>query len=590
MKKIYLTLAAAGSVLACVSAGAQNLNPTVSVTKAYEGSLMEVHKPAQEMFVPDSLKRFDLDFDYSVFENPYKGSYDFSPYLLEMKPQAAALTGRKFYLKAGAGYRLRPSLDLVWEPLTKGRFRMSVYGSHHSYIGDYKNMQFDADGMLKSAGGSWNGYDLYSTAGANAQADLGKAVIAFDLNYKGIQGKTGEGATGFNSTRAFAHIYSTSLSENFLYYDIAVNYAFSSQGMLAGDRALNANDLDFKFTLGPVLSRHNRILADVGYGMTWYKGYMNTAIGTAYITPKYAFDKNRWDLSLGLKFGFNISEKDKPESVNTNNGTMIYPDVYIGFEAVRDYLNLYFRATGGDYRNQFSSMKEKYHFYLPSHGLTNNYVEQYNLALGFAGNIRNRFRYDVRGGFRSYEDMPFDGISAIRIGTAAPTVADNLMYMSNMMVVGGTAGYVNMKFQWDSRDFTLDSDFRINSNSFKDSEIANHHIYLNQSLFSGHIDGTYNWKKRIFAGVSAEFATVRKGETTLVSMQESGGELTPVAHTTMNVRVPGWLNLGLHAEYAFNNKLSFWLRGENLLNMKIQRYGMYMDGGVGFTAGICLNL
>ena len=33
---------------------------------------MEVHKPAQEMFVPDSLKRFDLDFDYSVFENPYK--------------------------------------------------------------------------------------------------------------------------------------------------------------------------------------------------------------------------------------------------------------------------------------------------------------------------------------------------------------------------------------------------------------------------------------------------------------------------------------------------------------------------------------
>ena len=73
-------------------------------------------------------------------------------------------------------------------------------------------------------------------------------------------------------------------------------------------------------------------------------------------------------------------------------------------------------------------------------------------------------------------------------------------------------------------------------------------------------------------------------------MQESGGELTPVAHSTLNVKVPGWLNLGLHAEYAFNNKLSFWLRGENLLNMKIQRYGMYMDGGVGFTAGICLNL
>ena len=55
---------------------AQNLDPTVEVSRAYEGKLMEVHKPVLAMEVPDSVMQFDLEFDYSVFESPYKGSYE----------------------------------------------------------------------------------------------------------------------------------------------------------------------------------------------------------------------------------------------------------------------------------------------------------------------------------------------------------------------------------------------------------------------------------------------------------------------------------------------------------------------------------
>lgn len=60
------------SVLALVplTAGAQDLDPTVRVSRAYEGKLLEVHKPYYRMSVPDSVERFDLTFDYSVFELP----------------------------------------------------------------------------------------------------------------------------------------------------------------------------------------------------------------------------------------------------------------------------------------------------------------------------------------------------------------------------------------------------------------------------------------------------------------------------------------------------------------------------------------
>ena len=69
--KRYIAISAI-ALAAAVTAGAQNLNPTVEVTNQFEGKVMEVAKPVVDMDVPDSLLRFDLDFDYSVFDTPYK--------------------------------------------------------------------------------------------------------------------------------------------------------------------------------------------------------------------------------------------------------------------------------------------------------------------------------------------------------------------------------------------------------------------------------------------------------------------------------------------------------------------------------------
>ena len=180
MKKIYFISAA---LLAGVSMSAQNLNPTVSVTRAYEGKLLDVHKPMEKMFVPDSLNKFDLDFDYSVFENPYKGAYDFKPYTMNMKPQAEAYSGKKFYLKAGAGYNLRPSVDAVLEPLSGEKFRMGVYASHHSYFGNYKELGFNDKMNLSSTGTKQSGYDMYYTVVVSGLAYLQKAAVTFDVGY-----------------------------------------------------------------------------------------------------------------------------------------------------------------------------------------------------------------------------------------------------------------------------------------------------------------------------------------------------------------------------------------------------------------------
>ena len=90
---------AAGFAALSIASYAQNLDPTVVVNRAYEGKLLEVHKPQIEMAVPDSVQQFNLDFDYDVFENPYKGSYDFKPYQLLLKPVSSDVDMPALWLK-----------------------------------------------------------------------------------------------------------------------------------------------------------------------------------------------------------------------------------------------------------------------------------------------------------------------------------------------------------------------------------------------------------------------------------------------------------------------------------------------------------
>ena len=156
MRKIYL-VSAAMLMTAAVSFG-QNFNPTVEVTNTYQGNASEVHKPLLGMNVPDSLLRFDLDFDYEVFEKPYQGAYSFKPYMLNMRPAKDAWRGRQLYLKAGAGYTLHPRFEFVFSPEQSGPFQMSVYASHKSYFGNYHEIKPELKDDLYRLEKSGNGF------------------------------------------------------------------------------------------------------------------------------------------------------------------------------------------------------------------------------------------------------------------------------------------------------------------------------------------------------------------------------------------------------------------------------------------------
>lgn len=598
MKKTIILVA----LLSATYAYSQNFNPTVSVSRTFEGKLPEVHKPYIQMEVPDSLTKFDLDFDYSVFESPYKGAYDFKPYSLEMRPEPEPFTGKKLYLKAGAGWAMRPALDFVWEPCMKKRLKMSFYASHHSYIGRYRNIAPDIDFRLTD-NGRWKGYDMETEAGIYGRADFSRAVLSFGAGYTGLHTKDKYSKTGYNGADFSFRAKSENPAERYLYYDIAMKARYSSDGLSSvmspsrptepySSLALNSTDFDFDAVLGPVLGRGSSIVAGFGLGMTWYDSIFcpdfnlhSTYTGVAYFAPKYLYKGRRWDLALGVKGSFNVSDTGNngmKYPLNANKGIYIYPDIRIGFKAVLDYLDFFFKATGGDNRNSYSSLKDRNHFFTPFQAflgpVTENTVTQYDVELGLSGNAGGRFFYKASAGYASYEKRPYSAMAVYGYGS------ENL-FLPLVTYRNSTAFHSDISLRWLSRSINADANVRIENATFEDNAVVGG---FTPALVRGDISFTYNYKKRVYAGVSAGFSSVSDGN--FLPYTKTDSDSTPVLSSLVAVSVPAWVDLGLHAEYLFSKKVSFWIEVGNLLDMNIIRIPPYTTGGISAVAGICVNL
>lgn len=576
MKNKYKYLMALAILGIATGAKAQNLNPTVQVTRVYEGRLMEVHKPSQTMYVPDSLLHFNLNFDYSVFENPYNGAYDFTPYLMNIKPNAETSDANRLYLRLGAGYALKPTFDLAWEPTMKGRYRMGVYATHNSYVGNYRNIGTEADGsgfkLTKDGSSNHSGYDLYSRAGVWGRSDWVKSVFDFDVAYEGIHTKDTLGRTSYNSVVSRFHTRSLARGrERYFYYNAFLEYGFAKESRTDAS-SMGVHNLDFMASVGPVFGKGGSVLLDVAGGMTAHTSALDAVVMDFSLTPKYVFDRNRWWVSAGVEFAFGSVRNPLYDGhdINKNKGQIVYPDVHASFDAVKDYLTLYADVDGGLDRNPYRQSKLDNHFFNASYGrgvgpFSENSVTQVNADLGFRGNIASKFVYDLKIGFESLDDAMVDAVVKSAGGGAL---------MPAVSFAGYNNVYASVDLAWHPKSFDFWANAKVNSSNFTDKDVPG----FEESLLDLNFRARYNWNKRIYCGVSAEYATARKGYA-----YEAADHL-------VDAKIPGWFDLGLNFEYVVNRKFSVWAEGGNLLNQTIQRHPLYPESGIWGRVGICLSL
>lgn len=574
------------SSLLCLAApflAAQNLDPTVVVNTAYEGKLVEMHKPAFEMAVPDSVSSFALDFDYLVFEKPYKGADGFTPYVLTMKPASTMYYPMKLYLNAGAGYTLHPTLDLVWSPFRSSSFKMDVYAVHRSYVGDYRSfrpvMPYEGPLVLDSwreSGGDqahWRGYDLMTEAGADGRYEMSSMTLGFDVSYYGLASKDLRKKRMYDAVDFKIGVSSKPKNVSYFRYDVLAAYRFAEDKIrytTAVDDYVGEHLFDLDLTLGQVISGGHEVLFDVEAEVAAYSHTdMSATAGELAIVPHYVLKKGRWLLDAGVRVS-KILRSQTPYELFGAREQVVYPDIKASFAVIHDAMRLYAGVGGGNKINTYASLLEKNHHFDTSFGLERYplmdvTVERVSASVGAEGRIGSIFSYDLRTGYVNYSSVLMDAV----------------MIAEKDFLPG--FGYSPCQKYYAALDWRLASEsFRFDGNLMYSYVwgIRNGAGLFAPAALTGDVSFEYNWGRRIYAGVDCQFATARHGSMLNVSGGEAG----------LDAKIPGYADLGAYFEFAVNRVFSVWARGGNLLNMSIQRNPLYVERGVSVTVGICLNL
>lgn len=590
MKRIYL-VSAAMLLTAAVSFG-QNFNPTVEVTNTYQGNASEVHKPSIEMNVPDSLLRFDLDFDYEVFEKPYQGAYSFKPYMLNMRPEKDAWRGRSLYLKAGAGYTLHPRLDFVFSPEQKGAFQMSVYANHRSYFGDYHGVGTEIRNgfyRMTKSGGGFAGHDILTSAGFDGRYNWDKAILSFGVGYYGVAAKDTVVSRSYNALDFNARIRSNTASERYFLYDVAfrgrvANDKLDYKGFSFPDGKAVDGQNESWFTIdglvGPVFGGGRSLLVGFECETASYSRFYDGNIGRIALVPSYRLKSGRWNLNLGVRLEFMFRNEASDtlcfRNMSGGDGQIIYPEAHVAF-AAGNSVELYADATGGSRLNTYSSQIEKCHHLNPSFLLSDNAgvltplidntVERVNAKIGVRGGANSVFRFDVNGGIGMYGYALMESALFTANGDLVPSLA-----YSDVNLI-----YANVLLGLRLRRFSMDADFRYRSVTFPEKDVLN--LGFKLPAYSGGLRMRYDISSRLYAGISAEASSWREGKCASLAS-------TDIA----TVRIPGYVDLGLNCGYRFNRKLELWLDSGNLLCQTVRRNPFYAEKGPWVTAGLTLNL
>lgn len=597
----YITVASALALT--LTAAAQNLNPTVQVTNAYDGKLMDISKKEIAMDVPDSLFRFDWDFNYSVFDSPYKGAYEFNPYVIDMRPDPVRYDGNRLYMRAGLGYTLHPEAQIVWNPMLKGRMGLSIYDDFQSYFGPYSDVSAERLGENSyklHKGGSVSGSDMRNRLGAVLRYDLPKAVISFD--------------TGLDYIRTGA-ADSTSCAESPL---LASNSVFMNRNALR----LKSNNPVSPFTYD--LSARFSVLtgtasaapavkgaavnemgfggdARLGYSFTANHGMALQASADRYmpgnsrvpsatlmeVTPMYSLFLDRLHFEAGVrvsKLWRQASESEglyNPDSSRRRHGRLLYPHIKLDYELIDDALVVSAGVTGGrKYHSYMDYLSSDHRFsaYTSSDVmsvLSRATVNDFDASLGLSGRISHRLQFKLDGGYARVFNSPMQGLGDLTRESPFRYGYD----MADYDMIYGDLGA-----SWVSDRLEITSDMR-----FQKTDLQNTGRVATPAPFSGHALVRYNWNKRVYAGVSAEWATSRSFRGAEKPLNNDGQMPDDSFIQHYSCLIPGWVDLGISTEYRINSRLGVWAKGSNLLNHMVMRNLMVAERGLSFTVGASMS-
>ena len=279
------------------------------------------------------------------------------------------------------------------------------------------------------------------------------------------------------------------------------------------------------------------------------------------------------DLSVNLGVGvFYTTGKINGES---DGKIFVYPNVKASYRIVGDILVGYAGAEGGLNQNSYAEFVDQNAFVSPTLliGPTDN---KYDIYVGLKGKLANAVAFNVRGTFKNEDYKPLFVSNTYVFGNAN---TEGYTHGNSFEVV-----YDNVKtasiFGEIKADFSKHVSFGINgtyNNYTTDNQSEAWNLPQLNIGTTLDFDITDKW----YAGANIFFVGERKDR---VSVQDISAVFPP-NFQLQEVTLDSYFDLNAHIGYKYNERLTAFLRGNNLANQQYNRWANYPVQGVQVLLG-----
>ena len=569
---------------------------TVEVSRAYDVNLDGIRKPALPVSVDDSLQRFDVHFDYSIFNRPYNDLYDFTPYETIQLSTVGANRTPFVFTRLGARYApgekgIMPAGEIYLQSKPKNGFCSGLYGRHDSFFGDL-GRSFDAFPVLGTA-------RMTNTVGGDLTYDWATGELMFDVKYdfdRYDYTAKDNGAptvapwpTGYfptashrnNSLTASFNLNSAQKEENTVYYDVTLSYrntqkamALSSAAMAPDTARLTEGFLKVSGYVGATFDVH-RVYIDMNIEYANYRGVHDFQSGVVEFSPIYKYQRKRLDAKLGVKFGTRYGMAGAIEELGLDlmPRSGIFPDVDLRFTLLDRSLWAHAVVTGGNDLNPYSRMIDDCPIVLPTTTMAFG-TRPVDATLSLEGVVSGRLGFNLEGNYKLFRNKMI--FVPVYDGTSLHQMAASYRDVNQASVQG--------EIIWRSQELTVGGRLRYASYLDKDTK----ETVTEMPKVTGNAFIRYNYRERIIAQVECNYRSRTSGE--MINQIQYDPEQPHVMYDApILYEVPAIVDLDVNVNYLINKNFSVFAKVGNLLNHRNEYMPLYLEPGINFGGGICLN-
>jgi len=281
------------------------------------------------------------------------------------------------------------------------------------------------------------------------------------------------------------------------------------------------------------------------------------------VQPSIAINKDDLSLNAGVGFFYSAAQESGESKF------FIYPQITGSYKVVGDLMIAYAGIEGSLKQNSYKEFVDQNFFVSPTLGIAPT-DQKYDIYLGLKGKLANSVSYNVRASYLNEQNKALFKSNGLTTTNAS---TDGYIFGNSFGVVYDHVKTIGF-FGELKADFSKNVSFGINGtfNSFS-TDVEKDAWNLPELNVASTLDVTITPKW--YAGLKFFFVGEREEQFADASQPEG----------FQNFTLKSYFDLNAHIGYKHNERLTFFLKGNNLANQDYQRWLYFPVQGIQVMAG-----